>query len=202
MASRGTHMNIVLVLLALLSGGAMAQSSCTSALTSLAPCLNYVTGNSTNPSSTCCAQLGNVVQASPLCLCSLLNGNVPSLGIQINQTLALSLPGACKVQTPPVSQCKAANAPTGSVFPPASSPAEAPAGSTSGAPEPSATEIPSAITPSATEVPSASGSGSATGSKTVPTTGGTSDGSITKASLQVMLLALFIAFCGSTVARF
>ncbi|PQP98967.1 non-specific lipid-transfer protein-like protein [Prunus yedoensis var. nudiflora] len=49
-----------------------------------------------------------------------------SLGITINQTLALSLPGACKVQTPPVSQCQAgANGPTTSPSTPsASSPAD------------------------------------------------------------------------------
>ncbi|KAF2314854.1 hypothetical protein GH714_036934 [Hevea brasiliensis] len=144
-----------------------------------------------DPSSTCCSQLANVVQSSPQCLCSLLNNNGPSLGITINQTLALSLPGACKVQTPPISQCKAATAPTTSAAPPTTlatppttspiPPATSPADSSNDTPEP-------ALTPSASEVPSSSG----TGSKTVPSTEGTSDGSIIKAPLPFMLFVFFI----------
>ncbi|KAJ9188102.1 hypothetical protein P3X46_003494 [Hevea brasiliensis] len=201
MASSGIRMGLILVLVGMLYGRAMAQSGCSNALTSLASCLNYVTGNSTTPSSTCCLQLANVVQSSPQCLCSLLNNNGPSLGITINQTLALSLPGACKVQTPPISQCKAATAPTTSAAPPttlaappttsAIPPATSPADSSNKTPEP-------ALTPSASEVPSSSG----TESKTVPSTDGTSDGSIIKASLHFMLFAFFIVWCGSTVTKF
>ncbi|XP_020971145.1 non-specific lipid-transfer protein-like protein At2g13820 isoform X2 [Arachis ipaensis] len=83
-----------------------SSSSCTSTLTSLSPCLNYIMGSSSTPSSSCCSQLSSVVKSSPQCLCSVLNGGGSNLGIPINQTLALSLPSACKVQTPPVSQCK------------------------------------------------------------------------------------------------
>ncbi|GAA0175406.1 hypothetical protein Leryth_018129 [Lithospermum erythrorhizon] len=72
---------------------------------SLVPCLTYVTGSSATPSSSCCSQLGNVVSSNPRCLCTLLNGGGSSLGVSINQTLALTLPDQCKVQTPPVSQC-------------------------------------------------------------------------------------------------
>lgn len=82
-----------------------AQSSCTSVLISLSPCLNYITGNSTSPSQQCCRQLGSVVQSSPDCLCQVLNGGGSNLGINVNQTQALGLPTACNVQTPPVSRC-------------------------------------------------------------------------------------------------
>ncbi|CAK7346554.1 unnamed protein product [Dovyalis caffra] len=167
MASSGIRMGLVLVLMAIISGGAMAQSSCSNAIMSLSPCLNYITGNSTGPSSSCCSQLGNVVQTSPLCLCSLLNNTGASLGITINRTLALNLPGACKVQTPPINQCKAATAPSASASPPVTSPASSPADSPDQTPEPD-------ITPSASDIPSASGTGN--GSKTVPSTTGTSDG--------------------------
>ncbi|XVE73100.1 hypothetical protein DITRI_Ditri11bG0090500 [Diplodiscus trichospermus] len=133
MASRGFEMGLILVLTGLLWAGANAQS-CTTALTSLAPCLNYITGNSSTPSSTCCSQLKTVVQSSPQCLCSALNGGA-SLGMTINQTLALQLPGACQVQTPPVSQCNGAS-PTGS-------------------PSDSSDETPEeALTPSASDIPS------------------------------------------------
>ncbi|KAL0419878.1 UNVERIFIED_CONTAM: hypothetical protein Sradi_1401300 [Sesamum radiatum] len=109
---------------------ATAQSGCTMALVSLSPCLNYVTGNSSSPTSSCCTRLSSVVQSQPQCLCALLKGGSSSLGIAINQTLALALPGACNVQTPPVSQCNAANGPPASAPTPAYSPADAPADET------------------------------------------------------------------------
>ncbi|XP_050204097.1 non-specific lipid transfer protein GPI-anchored 15-like isoform X2 [Mercurialis annua] len=197
MGSSGIRVGLVLVLVGMLYGGAMGQSACNSALTSLASCLNYVTGNSSTPSSTCCSNLANIVQSSPQCLCTLLNNSGPSLGITINQTLALSLPGACKVQTPSISQCKAATAPTTSAAPPTASvtpPASSPAGSSDETPEP-------AITPAASNTPSSSGTG--TGSKTVPTsTDGTSDASIIKAPLNFMPLAFFVLWSGSTIINF
>ncbi|XP_039032529.1 non-specific lipid transfer protein GPI-anchored 19-like isoform X2 [Hibiscus syriacus] len=169
MASRGLDMGIglVLVLMAMLWAGANAQS-CTSALTSLAPCLNYITGNSSTPSSTCCSQLKTVVQSSPQCLCSVLN-NGASLGISINRTLAMQLPGSCQVQTSPVSQCNAA--------------------SPSGSPSDSSDETPEgAMTPSASDIPSG------TGSKSFPSTDGeSSNASIEKASLNLVLFLVSIA---------
>lgn len=94
------------LVLVMLCGVAMAQSDCTTTLVSLSPCLNYVTGNSATPSSSCCSQLANVVQSQPECLCAFTgNGDGAPAGLNINQTLALALPGACKVKTPPVSRC-------------------------------------------------------------------------------------------------
>ncbi|KAJ9189256.1 hypothetical protein P3X46_000571 [Hevea brasiliensis] len=112
MASKGLDKCVPLVLLMMLCHGATAQSGCTSALVGLVPCLNYVTGNSSIPSSSCCSQLSSVVQSQPQCLCALLNGGGSSLGITINQTQAVSLPGACNVQTPPVSQCNGGSSKT------------------------------------------------------------------------------------------
>ncbi|CAN1270990.1 Non-specific lipid transfer protein GPI-anchored 5 [Linum perenne] len=98
----------------MLSFGAMAQapsastnsSTCTNAIMSLSPCLPYVTGNSTSPSAPCCSQLGTFVQSTPQCLCTLVNSRGSPSFLTVNQTLALALPGACKLQTPPISQCK------------------------------------------------------------------------------------------------
>ncbi|XVF63080.1 hypothetical protein PTKIN_Ptkin09bG0060200 [Pterospermum kingtungense] len=106
---------LVLVLGAMLCAGTMAQSGCTSVLISLSPCLNYITGNTSTPSQQCCTQLANVVRSSPQCLCQVLNGGGSSLGITINQTQALALPGSCNIKTPPISSCNAASpAPVGS----------------------------------------------------------------------------------------
>ncbi|KAK1310495.1 Non-specific lipid-transfer protein 3 [Acorus calamus] len=103
---------------------AEAQSSCTSAIVSLSPCLNYITGNSSTPTSSCCSQLASVVKSEPQCLCTVLNGGGSSLGLNINQTQALGLPGACNVQTPPVSRCNsaAAGGPSGSPASPSANP--------------------------------------------------------------------------------
>ncbi|GKA92185.1 non-specific lipid-transfer protein-like protein [Tanacetum coccineum] len=98
----------LVITMATLYRDAMAQSSgCTNVLISLSPCLNYISGNTSTPSSSCCSQLSSVVTSQPQCLCQVLNGGGSSLGININQTQALALPTACNVQTPPTSQCNA-----------------------------------------------------------------------------------------------
>ncbi|KAL8214958.1 hypothetical protein R6Q57_004407 [Mikania cordata] len=98
-------MVLAMVLIVSTCCGATAQSGCTNALMGMSSCLNFITGNTSSPSSSCCSQLGNVVQAQPQCLCQVLNGAGVTLGLSINRTLALTLPGACNVQTPPVNQC-------------------------------------------------------------------------------------------------
>lgn len=108
MAPRGLiTLALALAFVATLWCGARAQTTgCTTTLINLAPCLTYITGNSSTPSSTCCTSLAGVVQTSPQCLCSVINGTAASnLGVAINQTAALQLPTACNVQTPPLSQC-------------------------------------------------------------------------------------------------
>ncbi|KAH1106168.1 hypothetical protein J1N35_009936 [Gossypium stocksii] len=89
--------------------GALAQSSCTNVLIGMSPCLDYIQGNSSTPSSSCCSQLANVVRSQPQCLCQVLNGGGSSLGINVNQTQAMALPTACNVETPPTSQCNASS---------------------------------------------------------------------------------------------
>ncbi|KAH9682572.1 AAI domain-containing protein [Citrus sinensis] len=106
MAYKSSAAGLILIVVTVFWAGATAQSSsCTNVLISMSPCLNYITGNSSNPSSQCCQQLASVVRSSPQCLCEVLNGSGSSLGININQTQALALPGACNVRTPPISRC-------------------------------------------------------------------------------------------------
>ncbi|KAK8571847.1 hypothetical protein V6N13_047482 [Hibiscus sabdariffa] len=120
---------LALVLVGMLCAGATAQSGCSNVLISLSPCLNYITGTSSTPSQQCCTQLANVVRSSPQCLCQVLNGGGSSLGITINQTQALALPGSCNVQTPPISSCNAASpAPADSPVGPPESGSIAPTG--------------------------------------------------------------------------
>ena len=110
MAYKSSAAGLILIVVTVFWAGATAQSSsCTNVLISMSPCLNYITGNSSNPSSQCCQQLASVVRSSPQCLCEVLNGSGSSLGININQTQALALPGACNVQTPPINRCNGKN---------------------------------------------------------------------------------------------
>ncbi|PWA95066.1 hypothetical protein CTI12_AA010770 [Artemisia annua] len=174
---------LAMVLIVSLCGGAMAQSGCTSALIGMSSCLNFITGNTSTPSSSCCSQLGNMVQSQPQCLCQVLNGNGINLGISINRTLALTLPGACNVQTPPVSQCNAANGPPSSTTP---SPAASPEGSTS---------EPDILPESPTESDTSSGSGS-------KTDGLTPNGSESQAPLHLLAFVLFTVSWASFGANF
>ncbi|KAE8077065.1 hypothetical protein FH972_015669 [Carpinus fangiana] len=171
----GIDMALAVVLVGLFWARAAAQSGCTSVLIGMAPCLSYVSGSSSTPSSSCCSKLASVVQSQPQCLCTALNGSGgAALGVTINQTLALALPSACNVQTPPISRCNAANGP-----------ASSPVGSPEGLPTDSPT--------------SSSTSG---GSKTVPTTREvTSNGAIMETTLKLILPLIFIsAYCSSVGA--
>ncbi|XP_057989662.1 non-specific lipid transfer protein GPI-anchored 5-like [Hevea brasiliensis] len=186
MNSKALDMCVLLVLLMMLCHRATAQSGCTSALVGIAPCLSYVTGNSSTPSSSCCSQLASVVQSQPQCLCAMLNGGGSSLGITINQTQALSLPEACNVQTPPVSQCNANNSPA---IPPIGSPVSPPSDSSDDTPK----------TPNTSSLPSIP---AGSGSKTVPTAGGTSAASLARMQLHLTIFIIFIASCISNGNRF
>ncbi|KAF8006463.1 hypothetical protein BT93_K0686 [Corymbia citriodora subsp. variegata] len=150
MASKRMQMGLLAaVLAALLAHPSSAQSTsgCTTVLMTLTPCLSYVSGNSSSPSSTCCSTLNSVVQSQPQCLCLLLNGGVSSLGYNVNQTLALALPGACSVKTPSATLCNALS--------PSSPPTASPADSSDNTPVTPTVPSGSKATPSAT---SASGS--------------------------------------------
>ncbi|KAL2530558.1 Bifunctional inhibitor/lipid-transfer protein/seed storage 2S albumin superfamily protein [Forsythia ovata] len=117
MAPKGININAILVIILIIfsADAAMAQSGCTNVLISMASCLSFVTGSSQTPSSSCCAALANVVKTQPRCLCTIVNGGGGgSLGVNINQTQALALPGACKVETPPISRCNESSPPDSS----------------------------------------------------------------------------------------
>ncbi|KZV39801.1 non-specific lipid-transfer protein-like protein [Dorcoceras hygrometricum] len=95
-----------MILLPMLWSAILAQSNdCTKVIISMAPCLNYIPGNSSAPAVGCCTQLDTVVRTQPQCLCQVLNGGGSNMGLNSNHTQALDLPNACKVQTPPASRC-------------------------------------------------------------------------------------------------
>ncbi|XP_057800936.1 non-specific lipid transfer protein GPI-anchored 15-like [Salvia miltiorrhiza] len=117
---------LAILAVAMVWGSGRGQTGCTKTLMALSPCLNYVSGNTSTPAASCCSQLSNVVSSQPQCLCLLLNGTASSYGLDINQTLALQLPDACAVQTPPTSRCNGeTNAPSASPDTQGSPPADA-----------------------------------------------------------------------------
>ncbi|CAN4110439.1 unnamed protein product [Withania somnifera] len=83
------------------------KQECTQSLIGLATCLPYVGGNAPAPTPDCCNGLKQVLKASKKCLCLLIKDrNDPDLGLQLNVTLALTLPSACQVPAN-ISECPA-----------------------------------------------------------------------------------------------
>ncbi|KAG6478428.1 hypothetical protein ZIOFF_061870 [Zingiber officinale] len=85
----------------ILSLASAQLSGCTSALVSLSPCLSYLDGNSSAPSTACCTQLDAVASSQPECLCSAANGSLTSPGLTFNETQASTLLAVCGVKTSP-----------------------------------------------------------------------------------------------------
>lgn len=101
----------VLVLVLVMSSTAMGDSSkdkeeCTEQLAGLATCLPFVGGQAKSPTPDCCSGLKQVLKNNKKCLCVIIKDrNDPDLGsLQINVTLALSLPTVCNAPAN-VSKC-------------------------------------------------------------------------------------------------
>ncbi|KAL8204628.1 hypothetical protein R6Q57_010251 [Mikania cordata] len=171
-------MILVITMVAMYQGATAQSSGCTSVLISLSPCLNYISGNTSTPSSGCCTQLASVVRSQPQCLCQVLNGGGSSLGITINQAQALELPKACNVQTPPTSQCNGNDL---NIYLAAASP----------------TNSPSATPPSSSSPGNPSGPGTET--NTVPSTdNGSSDATAIRFTTIPITFSLFVTIYAMT----
>lgn len=79
---------------------------CSSLVLNMADCLSFVTAGSTaaKPEGTCCSGLKTVLKTGATCLCEAFR-NSAQLGVTLNVTKALSLPTACHVSAPSVSNC-------------------------------------------------------------------------------------------------
>ncbi|CAH2057591.1 unnamed protein product [Thlaspi arvense] len=176
----------LVALVAALLGVSKSQpsGSCVSTLTTLSPCLTYITGNSTTPSQTCCSQLDSVIKSSPQCICSAVNSPIPNIGLNINRTQALQLPNVCNIQAPPLTQCNVATGPTAPL--PALSPTEENPGV--------------ALTPSSSP---GGRSGVGGGSKTTPSTGpGSSSGSVDRVPPHLLTYTIFVVWTSSLLNQF
>ncbi|CAK9147032.1 unnamed protein product [Ilex paraguariensis] len=95
------------------SANAQISTACTnSMITSFTPCINYITGSTSNgassPSADCCNSVKSLMSTSLDCACLLLIGNVP-VSFPFNRSLALSLPRACHGGVP--IQCEGSGVP-------------------------------------------------------------------------------------------
>ncbi|CAD6226595.1 unnamed protein product [Miscanthus lutarioriparius] len=180
---------VPLAALLLLAGPGAAQSSsapapsssssgsCLTEMVSLYPCLGYISGNSTSPRASCCSALSSVVASNPRCLCTVLGGGASSLGVTVNSTRALELPGACNVKTPPPSECKSVGVPVPSS---PTSPATTPSSTTPASPA-AASSVPAA--------PAAAGTGTKA-TQTAESSGGSTTGG--KAATSVLPVAVVV----------
>lgn len=79
---------------------------CSSLVLTMADCLSFVTNDSTitKPEGTCCSGLKSVLKSAPSCLCEAFKSSA-QFGVVLNVTKALTLPAACKVSAPSVTNC-------------------------------------------------------------------------------------------------
>ncbi|KAM7478952.1 hypothetical protein LguiA_027165 [Lonicera macranthoides] len=79
---------------------------CSSVILNLADCLSFVTAGSTvkKPEGSCCSGLKTVLKTDAECLCEGFK-NSAQLGVSLNITKAMTLPSACHVSAPSVSNC-------------------------------------------------------------------------------------------------
>ncbi|KAL2461349.1 Bifunctional inhibitor/lipid-transfer protein/seed storage 2S albumin superfamily protein [Abeliophyllum distichum] len=103
------------------SDNSKEKEECAQSLVGLATCLPYVGGTAKIPTPDCCKGLKQLLKTNKKCLCVIIkDGNDPDLALNINLTLALSLPQICNAPAN-VSQCPALlnlppNSPDAQVF--------------------------------------------------------------------------------------
>ncbi|KAJ4729590.1 Lipid transfer-like protein [Melia azedarach] len=87
---------VLVVLLVRLDVSMGGQSSSSSCLNQLAPCLRYLNGSQDVPDS-CCDPLKSVIKSNPECMCSMISNQGSRRAEQagINVTEAQQLPGKC-----------------------------------------------------------------------------------------------------------
>lgn len=99
----------LLATLSIISVNGQITTPCTtSTISTFTPCLNFITGSTSNgattPTRSCCDSLKSLTSTNMDCACLLITASVP-LQLPINRTLSLSLPRACNMGGVPV-QCK------------------------------------------------------------------------------------------------
>ncbi|XP_073030523.1 non-specific lipid transfer protein GPI-anchored 31-like isoform X1 [Primulina eburnea] len=79
---------------------------CSTLVLTMVDCLSFVTEGSklTKPEGQCCSGLKNVLKTKAECLCETFR-NSAQLGVKLNVSKAATLPAACSVSAPSISNC-------------------------------------------------------------------------------------------------
>ncbi|KAL0323642.1 UNVERIFIED_CONTAM: hypothetical protein Sangu_1983500 [Sesamum angustifolium] len=116
-STKFSHLSILCLVIALLTIVAAPVSSQSSAsctgpmIRSFSSCISFLSSgsNASSPTSACCSSLRALMSNGQDCLCLIVTGGVP-FQVPINQTLAISLPRACRMSGVPI-ECKATASP-------------------------------------------------------------------------------------------
>ncbi|KAB2076483.1 hypothetical protein ERO13_A06G038100v2 [Gossypium hirsutum] len=87
--------------------------SCSTAMYNMVDCVQFLSNNGSKdgkPAASCCAGLEKVLKSNPDCICEYIKNNA-QLGANINVTKAETLPSACQISAPPISQCDVSPSP-------------------------------------------------------------------------------------------
>ncbi|XVF39481.1 hypothetical protein PTKIN_Ptkin01aG0038100 [Pterospermum kingtungense] len=87
-------------------------ASCSTIIYDMADCLSFISnGNKEEkPTPSCCTSFIAVLKANDECICEALKSSA-ELGIDVNLTKAATLPFACQVSAPPISECDVSSSP-------------------------------------------------------------------------------------------
>jgi len=90
------------------TNGASSSPSgeCSKLVLAMTDCFSFLTNGSTltQPEGSCCSGVKTIVNTAPSCLCGAFKSNA-HLGVVLNVSKALTLPFACKVSAPAISNC-------------------------------------------------------------------------------------------------
>ncbi|ESQ31490.1 hypothetical protein EUTSA_v10004996mg [Eutrema salsugineum] len=86
---------------------------CSTLILNMADCLSFVSSGGTDakPTGSCCSGLKTVLKTDAECLCEAFKSSA-SLGVTLNITKASTLPAACKLHAPSITNCGLSVAPT------------------------------------------------------------------------------------------
>lgn len=100
-------MTILVLAKSRLAPPASPSPSCSTSMYNMVDCVQFLSNNGSKdgkPSASCCAGLEKVLKSNPDCICEYIK-NHAQLGANINVTKAKTLPSACQISAPPISQC-------------------------------------------------------------------------------------------------
>ncbi|KAK9270320.1 hypothetical protein L1049_025898 [Liquidambar formosana] len=122
-------------------------TDCSTIIYDMVDCISFLSDGSkeTKPDASCCSGFKSVLKTDPHCICEAIKDS-DEMGIELNITKAMTLPSACRVSAPPLSNC-------GIPVAPGATPAHPPKSPRKSAPSPSSKAPAPVTSPAKTPVP-------------------------------------------------